>query len=89
MKTDFRSFVNFLIITTCVLAVLIITSSCISMIMDKYHTHSVLQLFLQPIIDIGSINLVIFLPSTIFFAQLKERKKSVEDLRMAEERQMC
>jgi hypothetical protein len=85
MKTDFRSFVNFLIITTCVVAVLIITSSCISMIMDKYHTHSVLQLFLEPIIDIGCINLIIFVPSTIFFLQLNERNKSVEGLRMAKE----
>ena len=68
MKADLKRILHFLIITTTIITVLIITFHCISMINSKYHTASVLNLFVQPIMTIGFIDLLIFIPSTLFFA---------------------
>ena len=65
MKADLKRVINFLVIVTTVIAVLVITVDCISMIDTKFKTTSVFNLISQPLMIIGFIDLLIFVPSIL------------------------
>ena len=80
MKASLKRVLQFLIIATTTITVLIVTFHCISMIDDKFQTTSVFKLVAQPIMLIGFIDLLIFVPSTLVFAFIYVDKYNTENV---------
>ena len=78
MKADLKRVINFLVIVTTIIAVLVITVDCISMIDTKFKTTSVFNLVSEPLMIIGFIDLLIFVPSLLVFAFIYSNKYNTE-----------
>lgn len=66
MKADLKRVMNFLIIATLIVIILMITANCFSLINEKFHTRTIFSVIADSIITIGTIDLLLFIPSTIF-----------------------
>ena len=80
MKADLKRVINFLVIVTTTIAVLVIMIDCISMINAKFHTSSVFNLIADPLKIIALIDLLIFAPSTLVFGYIYLNKYNTENI---------
>jgi hypothetical protein len=80
MKAELKRVLQFLIIATTTVTVLIVTFHCISMIDDKFKTTSFFNLMAEPIMVIGFIDLLIFVPSTLVFGFIYVNKYNTDHI---------